>query len=81
MENFTNQYDAQWENAPVQENGDAYTPPCESEPYRYTYVTPNPNPQARYEPVPKQPKKKKRFIWVIVLALCFSILGSALGAI
>ena len=80
MENFTNQYDAQWENAHVQENGDAYTPPCESEPYRYTYVTPNPNPQARYEPVPKQPKKKKRFIWVIVLALCFSIFGSALGA-
>ena len=80
MENFTNQYDAQWENAPVQDNGDAYTPPCESEPYRYTYVTPNPNPQARYEPAPKQPKKKKRFVWVLVLALVFSILGSAVGA-
>ena len=80
MENFTNQYDAQWENAPVQDNGDAYTPPCESEPYRYTYVTPNPNPQDRYEPAPKQPKKKKRFVWVLVLALVFSILGSAVGA-
>ena len=80
MENFTNQYDAQWENAPVQENGDAYTPPCESEPYRYTYVTPNPSPQARYEPAPKQQKKKRRYAWVIVLALCFSIFGSALGA-
>ena len=80
MENFTNQHDASQENAPVQESEGAYTPPYESDPYRYTYVTPNPNPQARYEPVPKQPKKKKRFIWVIVLALCFSIFGSALGA-
>ncbi len=80
MENFTNQYDAPQENTPVQENGGAYTPPYESEPYRYTYVTPNPNPQARYEPAPKQPKKKRRFAWVLVLALCFSIFGSALGA-
>ena len=31
------------ENTPVRENG-AYTPPYESEPYRYTYVTPNPPP-------------------------------------
>ena len=80
MENFTNQYDAPQENTPAQDNNGVYTPPCESEPYRYTYVTSDSNPQTQYKPVPKQLKKKKRFIWVIVLALCFSILGSAVGA-
>ena len=80
MENFTNLYDIPQENAPAQDNSGAYTLSHESEPYRYTYVTPDPNPQARYEPAPKQPKKKKRFAWVIVLALVFSIFGSAAGA-
>ena len=80
MENFTNQYDAPQEDTPIHENGSTYVPPYESEPYRYTYATPNPNPQARYEPAPKQEKKKRRYAWVIVLALCFSIFGSALGA-
>ena len=80
MENFTNQYDAPQEDTPIHENGSTYVPPYESEPYRYTYVTPNPSPQARYEPAPKQQKKKRRYAWVIVLALCFSIFGSALGA-
>ena len=80
MEKFTNQYDASQENTPIHENGSTYVPPYESEPYRYTYATPNQNPQARYEPAPKQEKKKRRYAWVIVLALCFSIFGSALGA-
>ena len=80
MENFTNQYDEQQESFPIPESDNTCTPPYESEPYRYTYVTPNPNPAAGYEPVPKQPKKKRRFAWALVLALCFSILGSALGA-
>jgi len=80
MENFTNQYDIPQENTPAQDNSGAYTPPYESEPYRYTYVTPDPNPQAQYETAPKQPKKKKRFVWVIVLALVFSIFGGAVGA-
>ena len=80
MENFTNQYDVPQENAPVQENSGADTPAYESEPYRYTYVMSDSKPQSRYEPAPKQPKKKKRFAWVIVLALCFSIFGSAVGA-
>lgn len=80
MENFTNQYDAPQEDTPIHENGSTYVPPYESEPYRYTYATPNQNPQARYEPAPKQEKKKRRYAWVIVLALCFSIFGSALGA-
>ena len=80
MENFTNQYDVPQENTPAQDNSGAYTPPYESEPYRCTYVTPDPNPQARYASAPKQPKKKKRFAWVIVLALVFSIFGSAVGA-
>ena len=80
MENFTNQFDAPQENTQVQENGSAYIPQYESEPYRHTDATPDPNPQVRHEPAPKQPEKKKRFGWVIVLALCFSIFGSAVGA-
>ena len=80
MENFTNQYDAPQEDTPIHENGSTHVPLYESEPYRYSYSTPHSAPQAHYEPTPKPPKKKKRFIWVIVLALCFSIFGSALGA-
>ena len=80
MENFTNQYDVPQENTPPQENSGAYTPPYESEPYRYTYVTPDSNPQVRYEPAPKQSKEKKRFVCAIALALSFSVLGGAVGA-
>ena len=80
MENYTNPHDALQENTPDRENTGVYTPSHESEPYHYTYVTPDPNPQARYETAPKPPKKKKRFAWVIVLALVFSVFGSAVGA-
>ena len=79
MENFTNQNDAVQENVPDPENSSVCPPSYNSEPYRYTYVTPDPDPQTRYEAPPKQPQRK-RFGWVIALALCFSVLGSILGA-
>ena len=80
MENFTDQFEASREELPVQETENTYTPPRESEPYHYSYVTPDPMPQAQYEPVPQAPKQKTSMGGVIALALCFSLLGSALGA-
>lgn len=79
MENYTNPVD-DIRSEQFSQKTESTLPPYESQPYRYSYgspVMPEPN---RYTPTPKPPKKKKRLIGVLVLALCFSILGSALGA-
>ena len=80
MQNFTNFPEVHQEGVQIHESESAYIPSCTGKPYCYTYETPDPNPHPRYELVPKQAKQKKRFLWIIVLALFFSILGSAMGA-
>ena len=74
MENFEEQYDT------TAENSGTCPPLSESEPYRYSYVDPDPAPQAQYEPAPQQTPRKRGIIWALILALCFSIIGSIIGA-
>ena len=77
MEDFENQYGAQQDGAPIQENDSTSIPSYESEPYSYTFTTPDTYASPGKKAVAK-PKKSP--IRAIVLALCFSIIGSAIGA-
>lgn len=79
MESYTNPAGESQETPVPHETENAHAP-YESQSYRYSYSNFSVPLQARYEPAPKPPQKKKRMLWVVVLALCFSILGSALGA-
>ena len=79
MENVTNSNNIPEEASAPHTEPNPY-PPYESQPYHYSYASAGNPQQPRYEPAPKPPKKKRRMIWVMVLALCFSIFGSALGA-
>lgn len=79
MENYTNHAGETQKISVSHETENAHAP-YESQSYRYSYSNFGAPPQARYEPAPKPPKKKRRMLWVMILALCFSIFGSAIGA-
>ena len=79
MESYTNPAGESQETPVPHETENAYAP-YESQPYRYSYSNFGVPPQPRYEPAPKPPKKKRRMLWIMFLALCFSIFGSAIGA-
>ena len=79
MDNYTNPNNIPEASSAPHTESNPY-PPYESQPYHYSYTNAGIPRQPRYEPAPEPPKKKRRMIWVVVLALCFSIFGSALGA-